>query len=99
VSSFLSYSPLLTVFKRSTGGATCNQWLQRQVFTLDFPLHTLTNLWIVLLMDAGHDVYNVNTTVPVYLARSNEDPQLALDYEVQHYPPGQVFLYFNSKHE
>lgn len=42
-------------------------------------------------MDAGHDVFNVNTTVPVYLARSNEDPQLALDYEVQHYPPGQVF--------
>ncbi|KAF8735020.1 Aryl-alcohol oxidase, partial [Rhizoctonia solani] len=43
----------------------------------------------VLLMDAGHDVFNVNTTIPVYLARSNEDPQMALDYEVQHYPPGQ----------
>ncbi|KAG9125263.1 hypothetical protein FRC07_008332 [Ceratobasidium sp. 392] len=43
----------------------------------------------VLLMDAGHDVHNVNTTVPAYLARSNEDPQMALDYYVQHYPPGQ----------
>ncbi|KAH7335695.1 hypothetical protein B0J17DRAFT_51152 [Rhizoctonia solani] len=47
------------------------------------------NGYKVLLMDAGHDVFNVNTTVPVYLARSNEDPQMALDYEVQHYPPGQ----------
>ncbi|CAE6452223.1 unnamed protein product [Rhizoctonia solani] len=47
------------------------------------------NGYKVLLMDAGHDVFNVNTTVPVYLARSNEDPQMALDYEVQHYPSGQ----------
>ncbi|QRV82826.1 GMC oxidoreductase [Ceratobasidium sp. AG-Ba] len=47
------------------------------------------NGYKVLLMDAGHDVNNLNTTVPVYLARSNEDPQLALDYYVQHYPPGQ----------
>jgi choline dehydrogenase len=38
-------------------------------------------------MDAGHNVNNVNTTVPAYLARSNEDPQMALDYEVAHYPP------------
>ncbi|KAG8688872.1 hypothetical protein FRC09_012686 [Ceratobasidium sp. 395] len=44
----------------------------------------------VLLMDAGHDVNNINTTVPAYLARSNDDPQMALDYWVQHYPPGQV---------
>ncbi|KAG8693159.1 hypothetical protein FRC09_010693, partial [Ceratobasidium sp. 395] len=43
----------------------------------------------VLLMDAGHDINNINTTVPAYLARSNEDPQMALDYWVQHYPPGQ----------
>ncbi|KAG9079749.1 hypothetical protein FRC06_007511 [Ceratobasidium sp. 370] len=47
------------------------------------------NGYKVLLMDAGHDVNNVNTTVPVYLARSNEEPQMALDYYVQHYPPGQ----------
>ncbi|KAG9125267.1 hypothetical protein FRC07_008336 [Ceratobasidium sp. 392] len=47
------------------------------------------NGYKVLLMDAGHDVNNINTTVPTYLARVNEDPQLALDYYVQHYPPGQ----------
>ncbi|KAJ6610435.1 hypothetical protein B0H10DRAFT_2060795 [Mycena sp. CBHHK59/15] len=41
----------------------------------------------VLLMDAGHYVFNDNTTIPLYLARSNEDPQMALDYEVAHYPP------------
>ncbi|CAK5273933.1 unnamed protein product [Mycena citricolor] len=41
----------------------------------------------VLLMDAGHNVYNDNTTVPLYLARANEDPQMTLDYEVTHYPP------------
>ncbi|KAF8598578.1 alcohol oxidase [Ceratobasidium sp. AG-I] len=43
----------------------------------------------VLVIDAGHDVNNINTTIPAYLARSNEDSQMALDYEVQHYPPGQ----------
>ncbi|KAG8712955.1 hypothetical protein FRC09_019289 [Ceratobasidium sp. 395] len=47
------------------------------------------NGYKVLLMDAGHDVNNINTTVPLYLARVNEDPQMALDYYVQHYPPGQ----------
>jgi choline dehydrogenase len=47
----------------------------------------------VLLMDAGHDVNNLNTTIPLYLAASNEDPQMALDYEVQHYPPGEVRVY------
>ncbi|QRW11628.1 GMC oxidoreductase [Ceratobasidium sp. AG-Ba] len=47
------------------------------------------NGYKVLLMDAGHDVNNINTTIPAYFARSNEDPQLALDYYVQHNPPGQ----------
>ncbi|KAJ7799744.1 hypothetical protein B0H14DRAFT_3491304 [Mycena olivaceomarginata] len=42
----------------------------------------------VLLIDAGHYVFNDNTTIPLYLARANEDPQMALDYEVAHYPPG-----------
>ncbi|KAF7361223.1 Choline dehydrogenase [Mycena sanguinolenta] len=46
------------------------------------------NGYKVLLMDAGHYVLNDNTTIPLYLARSNEDPQMALDYEVAHYPPG-----------
>ncbi|KAJ7743936.1 choline dehydrogenase [Mycena maculata] len=45
------------------------------------------NGYKVLLMDAGHYVFNDNTTVPLYLARSNEDPQMTLDYEVAHYPP------------
>ncbi|KAJ7074465.1 choline dehydrogenase [Mycena amicta] len=40
----------------------------------------------VLLIDAGHYVFNDNTTIPLYLARANEDPQMALDYEVAHYP-------------
>jgi choline dehydrogenase len=42
----------------------------------------------VLLIDAGHYVFNDNTTIPLYLARANEDPQMALDYEVAHYPTG-----------
>ncbi|KAF8170651.1 hypothetical protein K438DRAFT_1982527 [Mycena galopus ATCC 62051] len=48
------------------------------------------NGYKVLLMDAGHYVFDDNTTIPIYLARSNEDPQMTLDYEVAHYPPGQA---------
>ncbi|KAJ7186699.1 choline dehydrogenase [Mycena filopes] len=51
----------------------------------------------VLLMDAGHYVFNDNTTVPLYLARSNEDPQMTLDYEVAHYPasgPANVTMWY-----
>ncbi|KAF7290538.1 Choline dehydrogenase [Mycena indigotica] len=51
----------------------------------------------VLLMDAGHYVFNDNTTVPLYLARANEDPQIALDYEVAHYPasgPANVTMWY-----
>ncbi|KAG8926718.1 hypothetical protein FRC02_008710, partial [Tulasnella sp. 418] len=44
--------------------------------------------WKVLLIDAGHDHVNVNTTVPLYLVRASEDPQIQLDYNVKHYPPG-----------
>ncbi|KAJ6504990.1 hypothetical protein C8R45DRAFT_1180913 [Mycena sanguinolenta] len=46
------------------------------------------NGYKVLLMDAGHYVFNDNTTIPAYLARATEDPQITLDYEVAHYPPG-----------
>ncbi|KAJ7233509.1 hypothetical protein B0H12DRAFT_1259740 [Mycena haematopus] len=46
------------------------------------------NGYKVLLMDAGHYVFDDNTTIPLYLARANEDPQMTLDYEVKHYPPG-----------
>ncbi|KAJ7603958.1 hypothetical protein DFH06DRAFT_1349796 [Mycena polygramma] len=55
------------------------------------------NGYKVLLMDAGHYVFNDNTTVPLYLARSNEDPQMALDYEVAHYPasgPANVTMWY-----
>ncbi|KAJ7147501.1 choline dehydrogenase [Mycena crocata] len=51
----------------------------------------------VLLMDAGHVVANLNTTIPLYLARANEDPQMALDYEVAHYPaagPANVTMWY-----
>ncbi|KAG8941444.1 hypothetical protein FRC03_004523, partial [Tulasnella sp. 419] len=43
--------------------------------------------WKVLVIEAGHDHVNVNTTVPLYLARASEDPQIQLDYFVKHYPP------------
>ncbi|KAF7350750.1 Choline dehydrogenase [Mycena sanguinolenta] len=46
------------------------------------------NGYKVLLMDAGHYVFNDNTTIPAYQARATEDPQIVLDYEVAHYPPG-----------
>ncbi|KAF7350755.1 Choline dehydrogenase [Mycena sanguinolenta] len=46
------------------------------------------NGYKVLLMDAGHYVFNDNTTIPAYQARATEDPQITLDYEVAHYPPG-----------
>ncbi|KAG8923736.1 hypothetical protein FRC02_010954 [Tulasnella sp. 418] len=42
----------------------------------------------VLLIDAGHDHDNFNTSIPLYLARASEDPQIQLDYYVKHYPPG-----------
>ena len=38
----------------------------------------------MLLLEHGRDVVNYNTTVPLYLAKSNEDPQIALDYDVFH---------------
>ncbi|KAF5371724.1 hypothetical protein D9758_003404 [Tetrapyrgos nigripes] len=42
----------------------------------------------VLVIDAGHDVHNVNTTIPLYFARATEDPQISLDYTLDEYPPG-----------
>ncbi|KAJ7019636.1 hypothetical protein C8F04DRAFT_329088 [Mycena alexandri] len=48
-------------------------------------------------MDAGHYVFNDNTTVPLYLAHANEDPQMTLDYEVAHYPssgPANVTMWY-----
>jgi len=42
----------------------------------------------VLLVDAGHEVVNVNTTIPGYSLRSLEDPQVDLNYTIQEYPVG-----------
>ncbi|KAG8866140.1 hypothetical protein FRB98_005037, partial [Tulasnella sp. 332] len=46
------------------------------------------NGYKVLLMDAGVDWVNVNTTAPLYLARATEDPAIELTYYVDLYPPG-----------
>ncbi|KAJ7925612.1 hypothetical protein B0H13DRAFT_2314407 [Mycena leptocephala] len=35
---------------------------------------------LVLVVDAGHEVVGVNTSIGVYLGRAVEDPQLELNY-------------------
>ncbi|KAJ7767169.1 hypothetical protein B0H16DRAFT_1521096 [Mycena metata] len=50
----------------------------------------------ILLVDAGHDVVNVNTTIPFYLGRAVEDPQLELNYTYNEYSPGAKFPRNNS---
>ncbi|KAK6996526.1 choline dehydrogenase [Favolaschia claudopus] len=45
----------------------------------------------VLVVDAGHDVVNVNTTIPFYLGRAINDPQLELNYTYDEYSPGARF--------
>ncbi|KAJ6507740.1 alcohol oxidase [Mycena vitilis] len=45
----------------------------------------------VLVVDAGHDVVNVNTTIPFYLGRASEDPQLELNYTHTEFAPGAKF--------
>ncbi|KAJ6620004.1 hypothetical protein B0H10DRAFT_1114433 [Mycena sp. CBHHK59/15] len=42
----------------------------------------------VLVVDAGHEVVNVNTTIPFYFGRAVEDPQLELNYTYDEYSPG-----------
>ncbi|KAG6916041.1 hypothetical protein DXG01_008665 [Tephrocybe rancida] len=42
----------------------------------------------VLLIDAGHDTVNVNTTIPGFNLRSLEDPQIDLNYTYDEYPDG-----------
>ncbi|KAL0577200.1 hypothetical protein V5O48_004798 [Marasmius crinis-equi] len=42
----------------------------------------------VLVLDAGHDVDNLNTTIPIYFIRAAEDPELELNYTLSEYPPG-----------
>ncbi|KAJ7871752.1 alcohol oxidase [Mycena leptocephala] len=49
------------------------------------------NGFSVLLVDAGHDVVNVNTTIPFYFGRAVDDPQLELNYTYDEYSPGAKF--------
>lgn len=41
-----------------------------------------------MLVDAGKDIQNVNSTIPLYSPRANEDPNIVLDYQVDLYAPG-----------
>ncbi|KAJ7157651.1 hypothetical protein C8R43DRAFT_1125323 [Mycena crocata] len=50
----------------------------------------------VLVVDAGHDVVNVNTTIPFYFGRAVEDPQLELNYTYDEYSPGSKFWRNNA---
>ncbi|KAJ3788488.1 hypothetical protein GGU10DRAFT_262652 [Lentinula aff. detonsa] len=45
----------------------------------------------VLVVDAGHDVLNLNTTIPLYFIRAIEDLQTELNYTLDEYPPGFQF--------
>ncbi|KAJ6544963.1 hypothetical protein DFH09DRAFT_1172351 [Mycena vulgaris] len=49
------------------------------------------NGFSVLLVDAGHDVVNVNTTIPFFFGRAVDDPQLELNYTYDEYSPGSKF--------
>ncbi|KIY69010.1 GMC oxidoreductase [Cylindrobasidium torrendii FP15055 ss-10] len=42
----------------------------------------------VLLIDAGHDVDTVNTTVPLYFPNAVEDPDLVFGYKLDEFPEG-----------
>ncbi|KAK7006238.1 choline dehydrogenase [Favolaschia claudopus] len=50
----------------------------------------------VLVVDAGHDAFNINTTIPFYWARAVDDPQLELNYTYDEYSPGAKFPRPNS---
>ncbi|KAJ6507693.1 alcohol oxidase [Mycena vitilis] len=49
------------------------------------------NGFSVLVVDVGHDVVSVNTTIPFYLGRAIEDPQLELNYTYDEFSPGAKF--------
>ncbi|KAJ6544986.1 hypothetical protein DFH09DRAFT_1367609 [Mycena vulgaris] len=48
-------------------------------------------MFSVLVVDAGHDVVNVNTTIPFFFGRAVDDPQLELNYTYEEYSPGSKF--------
>ncbi|KAJ7472722.1 hypothetical protein FB451DRAFT_1398918 [Mycena latifolia] len=45
----------------------------------------------VLVVDAGHDVVSINTTIPFYFGRAVDDPQLELNYTLDEYSEGAKF--------
>ncbi|KAJ7455758.1 hypothetical protein FB451DRAFT_1564794 [Mycena latifolia] len=45
----------------------------------------------VLVVDAGHDVISVNTTIPFHFGRAVEDPQLELNYTLDEFSHGAKF--------
>ncbi|KAJ7859302.1 hypothetical protein B0H14DRAFT_3630110 [Mycena olivaceomarginata] len=49
------------------------------------------NGFSVLVVDAGHNVVNVNTTIPLYFGRAVDDPQIELNYTYNEYSPGAKF--------
>ncbi|KAJ3843490.1 alcohol oxidase [Lentinula raphanica] len=46
---------------------------------------------LILVVDAGHDALNINTTIPLYFIRAIEDLQTELNYTLDEYPPGFQF--------
>ncbi|KIO26706.1 GMC oxidoreductase [Tulasnella calospora MUT 4182] len=44
--------------------------------------------WSTLVIEAGKDHVNFNTTIPLYLIQATEDPEISLNYNVSHYPKG-----------
>ncbi|KAJ7144189.1 hypothetical protein C8R44DRAFT_973823 [Mycena epipterygia] len=49
------------------------------------------NGFSVLVVEAGENVINVNTTIPLYFGRAVEDPKLELNYTYNEYSPGAQF--------
>ncbi|KAF7348775.1 Oxygen-dependent choline dehydrogenase [Mycena venus] len=49
------------------------------------------NGFSVVVVDSGHNVVNVNTTVPLYFGRAVDDPQIELNYTYHEYSPGAKF--------
>ncbi|KAJ7477705.1 hypothetical protein FB451DRAFT_1396654 [Mycena latifolia] len=49
--------------------------------------------WAILrlVVDAGHDVISVSTTIPFYFGRAVEDPQLELNYTLNEFSQGTKF--------
>ncbi|KAK7464139.1 hypothetical protein VKT23_006303 [Stygiomarasmius scandens] len=58
------------------------------LFTSRTKARPLKIFWTVLVVEVGHDVHNLNTTIPLYFIRALEDPEIQLNYTVDEYPEG-----------